>query len=388
VSGPALLERPASRTVAWPASTESDRLAGELLYSQCWEDLACGRAALQIRPGQRVLAIGAAGDNALGLLLDDPGWLLAVDVNPAQTALLELKRAAVGRLAPGEVGPFLGNGRSGARLATYARLRSALPAAARDYWDDQAGGLQAGVIHIGRFERYLALFRRLVLPLAPGQAAVRALLAAQSCLQQRKIYARCWDSPAWRGLFRLFFSRRLLAALGRHPALFAHCQTADLGRHYLERARFGLTEIPIASNSYLCYMLSGGYDSPARTPDYLRPTVQPHLRTQLGRLEVQALDLQQALAALPSDSIDAFYLSDVFELFSHPAYEATLIEIARVGRPGARLCYWNNLVDRRRPAELSGLLASHQSLADKLARRDRAFLYSRFVVESVRGAVA
>lgn len=362
-----------------------DGLGAEILYSQCWEDVACAREALRIQPGQRVVAIGSAGDNVLGLLLDRPGGVLAVDVNPAQCALLELKLATAKALAPDDVARFLGAVPDANRLQFFERVRPALSSAARAFWDARGGFLAAGVIHVGRFERYLAFFRRWMLPVVPGVGAVRAMLSASDVTEQQQRYARQWDSARWRGLFRLFFGRRLLAAFGRHPAFFARAEVDDVGAHYLERVRLGLTTIPIQTNPYLAYMLAGEYDRPCRTPLYLQAGALARLGRLSDRVEVQNGSLVDVLRSLPSRSVDAFYLSDVFEGFDLDEYEEALEEVARVGRTGSRLCYWNNLAHRTRPQAMVGLLESHQDLAANLHRRDRAFLYSRFVVESVKG---
>lgn len=356
-----------------------------ILYSQCWEDVACARAALRVRPGEEVLAIGAAGDNVLALLQDQPGSILAVDVNPAQTALIELKRAAVRLLPPEDVPALLGAAPSSRRLEAYEQIRGAVSPSAQHFWDDRPQLIAMGVIHAGRFERYLALFRAWALNVVPGRRVVRAMLAATSLEEQRRLYHTLWDTPLWRGLFRVFFSRRLLGALGRHPTLFAHCQVSDVGGHFLERARVGLTEIPIRTNPYATYMLSGGYDRLCRTPAYLVPQVLEALQPLTQRVEILTARLEDALTALPEHSIDAFYLSDVFETFDGYGYEAAMEEIARVGRPGARICYWNNLVERSHPPRLSHLFRKHDDVASELHRRDRGFLYSRFVVESVQG---
>src|SRR3989304_7463763 len=82
-------------------------VGGESLYSTCWEALRLAREALRVPYGGQVLAIAAAGDNAIGLLLDDPARVLAVDVNPAQTALTELKMAALRELGD-RAAAFLG----------------------------------------------------------------------------------------------------------------------------------------------------------------------------------------------------------------------------------------------------------------------------------------
>lgn len=358
--------------------------AARIHYSQCWEDVAVARAALRIPAGGRVLAIGAAGDNVLALLLDDPASILAVDSNPAQTALLELKRAAFQRLAGDRVAGFVGAAPDRARLDGYDAIRSGLPASAIEYWDRHPEDLSRGVIRAGRFERYLAAFRHWVLPLAPGRSAVRAMLAARDVEEQERLFRDRWDTWRWRALARVVFSRRLLAAFGRHPAAFEHARDGDVGSHFLERARVGLTATPIRRNPFATWILAGRFRTPDAVPDYLRDDAIGPIAERAGRIEARAQPLADALAGLPDRSIDAFYLSDVFELFSLGEYAHALSEVARTGRPGARVCYWNNLVERRRPAGLAGELDSHDDLAAELHGRDRAFLYSRMVVESVR----
>ena len=379
-------------------------LGADLLYGACWEDLAVARAALRIPCGGLVVTIASAGDNAIGLLLDDPRQIVAVDVNPAQIALAELKVAAV-RTLPGSVGQFVGGleggpearqGGSGGgrgkgsggtvastRLDQYAGLRRLLSSDARVFWDARPDAIAGGVVHAGRFERYLAWFRRGLLPVVPGRSAVRRMLAARDPDEQQRIYRESWDTPAWRVLFRLFFSRRLLAAAGRHPAFFEHASGADVGAHYLERAIQGLTATPIRSNPYATFILSGAYRLPDAAPEYLRPVNADVLAARADRVAVWRCSLLDALHDLPANSVDAFYLSDVFELADPSAFEACLEEVARTGRPGSRVCYWNNLVERSRPQSLSDLLAPRTATAETLHAQDRAFIYSRFVVEDV-----
>lgn len=371
------------------AAAASAAFGRRLLYSGCWEDADVARAALRIRPGASVLAIGAAGDNVLALLQDDPGTVLAIDVNPAQTALIELKMAAIGHLeGPAEVRGFLGAAADHDRRARYRALRTRLGPEARGHWDSSPETIERGVIHGGRFERYLGGFRRAVLPLVPGRRAVRGMLRAASLDEQQQIYDERWDSRRWRLLFRLSFSRRLLAAFGRDPAFFAQCELEDIGEHYLGRARHALCELPISTNPYLTYMLSGTYGTGPRAPDYLRPDVQAVIRPRLDRIAVRTASLADVLRDLPSGSVDAFYLSDVFELSTPAEHAAALVEVARVGRPDARICYWNNLVPRRRPEALADRIESHPVEAAALHATDRAFLYSALVIESVRGRAA
>jgi S-adenosylmethionine-diacylglycerol 3-amino-3-carboxypropyl transferase len=363
-------------------------LGDRLLYGACWEDLAIARTALRVPRGGLVVAIGSAGDNALGLLLDDPRRVVAVDLNPAQTALIELKVAAL-RSAPSELATFVGGIPDGeparnARLARFEMVRPRLSGRAARHWDARIEEIEGGVIHAGRFERYLAWFRRGLLPVVPGGEVVRQMLAARDVAEQARLYRERWDSHAWRALFRVFFSRRLMAAIGRDPAFFDQFDGGQTGAHFLARAIEGLTATPIRRNPYLTFILTGSYRLPEAAPIYLQPAHAAVIAARADRLQVVTASLTDVLRELPDRAVDAFYLSDIFELVDPDAYAHTLAEIARTGRPGARLCYWNNLVSRTRPASLADRLSSETALAERLHAVDRAFIYSRFVVETVR----
>src|SRR6185295_4391039 len=69
-----------------------------LIYNQCWEDPSVDDAALKIGPGDRIAMITSAGCNALDYVLRLPERIDCVDINPHQTALLELKLAALRHL--------------------------------------------------------------------------------------------------------------------------------------------------------------------------------------------------------------------------------------------------------------------------------------------------
>ena len=60
-------------------------------YAQCWEDGDIMLEALDVRPGQVCLSIASGGDNTLAMLSRGPARVIAIDVNPAQIAILELK---------------------------------------------------------------------------------------------------------------------------------------------------------------------------------------------------------------------------------------------------------------------------------------------------------
>ena len=81
---------------------EKDQVAlSKLVFTHNWEDPESDHAALKIKKDDAVLAITSGGCNVLGFLLFDPAIIYSIDINPAQTWLLELKIAAV-KTKPGD----------------------------------------------------------------------------------------------------------------------------------------------------------------------------------------------------------------------------------------------------------------------------------------------
>ena len=98
-----------------------------LVYNACWEDPRLDRAALRLGPDDSVLAITSAGCNALDYALAGAGRVVAVNLNPRQNALLELKLAGIRSLDYEDFFSMFGLGRLDRAGAVYAeRLRDAL----------------------------------------------------------------------------------------------------------------------------------------------------------------------------------------------------------------------------------------------------------------------
>ena len=101
---------------------------GQLIYNACWEDPRIDRQLLGLTSASRVVMITSAGCNALDYLLDDPAEIHAVDVNPRQNAVLELKLAL--RKVGGQTSPcgdrslnpcFPGPASTDARATSFSR---------------------------------------------------------------------------------------------------------------------------------------------------------------------------------------------------------------------------------------------------------------------------
>lgn len=360
------------------AATRAD--FSKIRYAQCWEDADVLVRALAPQPGHVCLSIASAGDNALALLAGAPAKVIAVDLNPAQIACLELRVAAYRQLNHDELLGLVGSVPSLQRAALYQRCRPQLSPAARTFWDGHPQEIVLGIGGAGKFERYFQTFRTRILPLIHSRQRVNALLAGGNRQSRETFYEQSWNTWRWRLLFQLFFSRFMMGKLGRDPAFFRYVEGSVADR-ILMRTRHALTALDPAANPYLQWILTGRHTT--ALPFALRPENFETIRQNLDRLEWSLGSIEQYLDSHPDLRVDCFNLSDIFEYMSPTNYQGLLERLIQSSRPGARLAYWNMLAPRSRPESLAGKLRPLESIATSLFQEDKAWFYSRFVLEEV-----
>src|SRR5262249_2971662 len=184
-----------------------------LIYNTCWEDPRLDRVALNLGPSDRLVVITSAGCNALDYLLAGAGEVNAVDVNPIQNALLELKRAAVLGLDHESFFELFGRGQSPRARQMYGdALRRHLSPRGRAYWDTHVGFFLGRGWRRSFYSRGTSgLLAKLVLVNAHVlhrlREPIQALLQARNVHEQRAIYEERIRPRIWTPWLRWFISR-------------------------------------------------------------------------------------------------------------------------------------------------------------------------------------
>ena len=352
----------------------------QVRYALCWEDPSLLIAGLRPHPGGHYLSIGSAGDNALALLAAGAGHVTIAELNPTQIACIDLRVAAWLELDHKELLELLGLESSARRNELYQAVRGRLNEKARAFWDGHPCWEADGPAHAGKFENYFRLFRERVLPLAHSRRRVSELLHPRAPEDRATFYEQKWNNWRWRAIFHCFFSRFTMGLLGRDPEFFRYVEGSVAAR-ILERTRHALVELEPSSNPWLRMILTGSFGPhlpPAFLPEAFHP-IREALRA--NRLTVHACPIEDVQGLPP---VDGFNLSDIFEYMSEDSTRGLLARLAAMAKPGARLAYWNMLAPRSRPESLAGILSPLEDEARALFRTDRAFFYSRFVLEEVR----
>lgn len=347
-------------------------------YAQVWEDADILNEALgDSTDGGRLLSVASAGDNVLAMLLLNPSHIDAIDLNPTQLFALELRIAAISTLNHSQFLELMGAVNSSRRQQLFDKIAPHLSEAARDFWKNQAIANERGYANAGKFENYFRLFREKLLPLVHSKKTILQLLEPMTIEQRHDFYHKKWNSWRWRGLFKLFFSRFIMGRLGRDPEFFKYVE-GSVATRILERAKHAIIQLPPAQNPYLQTILLGRQRD--ALPLAWRAEHYEKIRQRIHKINIHCQPIE-AFLATQSQPYDGFNLSDIFEYMDDEEYEHSLACIHDHAALGARLVYWNMLVPRSRPDSMQKLLCPLSEIAEQLHLQDKAFFYSRFVVE-------
>ncbi|KAF2843141.1 hypothetical protein M501DRAFT_1005791 [Patellaria atrata CBS 101060] len=107
----------------------------EYIYAFTWEDSRVDARLLKVRSDDVILALTSAGDNILSFALEKPRRIHAVDLNPTQNHLLELKVAAFTALGYSDVWKLFGEGKNDAfQELLVTKLSPHMSSLAFQYW--------------------------------------------------------------------------------------------------------------------------------------------------------------------------------------------------------------------------------------------------------------
>ena len=181
------------------------------IYAFTWEDVHTDRRLLKINEDDVILAITSAGDNILTYALDNPKRIHAVDLNPTQNHLLELKLAAFSSLAHDDIWKLFGDGKhEDFRNVLVTRLSPHMSSRAFRYWLDHVPVFTTkrsyGLYESGSSGQAITLVKWLIrcFGLRPH---VEELCRAKTLNEQREL----WFQKIRNSLINRLLSRTLIA---------------------------------------------------------------------------------------------------------------------------------------------------------------------------------
>ena len=373
-----------------------------LVYNTCWEDPAVDRRALQLNPDDTMLVITSAGCNVLDYALTGPKRIHAVDTNPRQTALLELKLAAVRNLDYPDFFALFGQGRHTHFHDLYRTLlRNDLSPFAQLYWDRNSDWFSAGESFYYRgLSGTVARLLRTYLRLRPKlHEYVESLFRSTSLEAQREIYDSRIRPMMWSRGMNWTLSRQITMSLLGVP----HVQRKEVQAQHSEGVagfirdalEYVFRELPLSSNYFYAVYVRGEY-APDCCPEYLTRSNFELLKANYAdRIVAHTCSVAQFLQRT-DERIDKFVLLDhmdwmagYYPLALNEEWEAILQRAA----PGARIIFrsahakpkyldWISVGAARK--YLHEVVEFHDAEAQRLALQDRVHTYAGFHIADVR----
>ncbi|KAL2827669.1 hypothetical protein BJY01DRAFT_261861 [Aspergillus pseudoustus] len=166
----------------------------EYIYAFNWEDPRVDHRLLNIKRDDVILAITSAGDNILDYLQKSPRRVHAVDLNPNQNHLLELKVASFIALGHRDVWKIFGEGKhTDFRNLLVSRLSPHLSSQAFQYWLEHTHVFTSpsgrGLYETGGSRHAIKMVRYLF-KVFGLEGQVKKLCEAQTLAEQRKLWPK------------------------------------------------------------------------------------------------------------------------------------------------------------------------------------------------------
>jgi S-adenosylmethionine-diacylglycerol 3-amino-3-carboxypropyl transferase len=372
-----------------------------LVYNTCWEDPRLDRVALNMGPGDNVLVITSAGCNALDYALTEPNHVYAVDMNPRQNALLELKLSGIRNLEYEDFFALFGKGRlPDGRRIYHDTLRASLSPWSQTYWDKWIKFFDNSRRSFyfrgtsGSFARMINLYVDRVCKVRPE---IDRILTADSVEAQSRIYYDQLHDRFWSKSMQFAMNRdTTLSMVGVPKAQRRQVETQYEGgvvRFIQDCVESVFAKLPLADNYFWRVYLTGEYAQDC-CPEYLRPDNFQRLKGGLVDKVSVHTNSVQAFLEQHDGQISRFVLLDHMDWLSDkffPLLELEWQSILDRAAPGARAIWRSgglrtDFLDRvqvqrgGQTVPLNNFLTYHEELADELHAKDRVHTYGSFYI--------
>ncbi|MEM9413529.1 MAG: BtaA family protein, partial [Planctomycetota bacterium] len=247
-----------------------------LVYNTCWEDPALDRIALEFGPDDRVMVITSAGCNALDYVITGPKHVHAVDMNPRQNALLDLKCSAIRNLEFDDFFKLFGDGHfPGIKEVYQQKLRPSLGEWSQAFWDKKIKWFDNSRKSFyfrgtsGTVARALKVYTDKVIKVRPH---LDDLMAAETLEQQKEIYDNHLEKKFWTGIVKFALNRdTTMSMLGVPKAQRKQIDTQYSGgllQFLQDCLRSVFVDIPMKNNYFWQLYMNGKYTRDC-CPEYL-----------------------------------------------------------------------------------------------------------------------
>ncbi len=365
-------------------------ITDKIVYANVWEDPELNRLSLHVKEDDNVLSVTSGGCNSLNLLVDNPNSVVSMDLNPAQSALLELKCAGIKDLTHEEFLELLGvefvsvrrKFHNDYRVSLYEKIRYNLTDWSKTFFDNNKDIIRKGLIMSGKVEKFFTIYRNILNTLYTFDP-VKKIFYCPDLEVQKKVYNSI-NFNRWHMLNWTFLNRKILSMVkGAHSFRFVDEKEWD--KNLNRKIDHTMRNVDNRENYFFQLILLGKFLKPDSVPPYLMEKNFEGLKNNIHKMRVYQGVTTDILKEYGKESFSKFSLSNIFEWMENDIFNNVIREVIDIAKPESRLCYRYTLAKPRQlDEENSKLLISEPELAEKLHKQDRSFMYESFHVYKIK----
>lgn len=319
---------------------------------------------------KHIVCLTGSGTRPLDMLLTGADKIYAIDINPMQNALLELKIAAFKTLNYAELLAYLGLGNCSDRMVLHARVEGQLTPELRNYWQQYIKLIRAGIWYAGLWEKVLRMGARGV-RLIRGRA-VNALFAAATLEEQQDIWQRRFDDRIWRASIRILGRRWVWTRIIGEPGGGFLPPPGEVEARLAGAFSDAAGLFFFRDSDFASLILRGHHVVSEALPLHLQHQNFENIRDSLSRIQIVDGGLTD-LSRLGISGVDGFSLSDFGSYCDQAAYTACWQGVLDAAAPKARFCerVFMNPLPHPFPQ-----IHVNERVSKQLTRNDRAIIYN------------
>jgi S-adenosylmethionine:diacylglycerol 3-amino-3-carboxypropyl transferase len=308
-------------------------------FGLCQEDVQSELKGLDVHDGDRLLCIASGGEIPLNMAALRTIEITAVDISLPQIYLSELKRVAATRLEPFEAAGFLGYFDMPEKQREALFQHAVAPGLNTEelfFWKSHLSEIRSGVIHAGRFERFIQIASRPALWVI-GKRNLMKLFTCTNREEREALFDKKIAKPLLKIVFHTVFHPAIYKNKGIREAGLQHRKGATMGQFFFQRFRDFCCSTPARENFLLHYIFFRRALFAEALPAYLQPANREKWLENAGKIRFICVPIGRFLEGSIRGSFNKIQLSNVSDWLSKEEMEQHLTLIMDKTLPGSRI---------------------------------------------------
>ena len=303
------------------------------------EDVLTEIKGLDLIDGDSLLCIAGAGEIPLNIAALFNVRVVAVDSSENQLRLCRIKQMAATRFGPSQPEGFLGYVPENENQRERIFKQEIAPFLGKDdlgFWRANIEVIRKGVIHAGKFEKFIAKASRPARWVI-GKKNLTRLFECSSIMEQETIFDRDIAGVLLKMVFQTAFHPRIYKNRGIDATGMQHREKENIGNFFFNRFRNFCCSTPARENFLLQYIFFQQSIYSDALPEYLQNSTRATFLRNNFQISFVRSTMENFLAEVKPGQFNKIQLSNISDWMPFASMEQVFRRLQEKTSPGARI---------------------------------------------------